>query len=213
MDIQKLKWRELEKACQFSMERYEKLGLATMSRYGVQGTYREQEQSDGSKSNAWAPVQSLPDFEGVLPPVGRQFILECKVLSGPSLALHKSKVAKRQIDHMLTRARFGAVCLLVVHFNSREMKKGTRLAQTYAFPVHPEHPFWVAFESAETKTITRIDCEEYATEIAWEIPAGCRSVRPNLLEAIHGVALLIDDHGKYNLSTALAVGVCAAEMA
>ena len=73
---------------------------------------------------------------------------------------------------------------LTLHFTPRELKTRTEPAQTWAFPVHGDHPLWVAFDRAETKRITRADCEEYAELIEWNCLPGGRTPRPDILSAI-----------------------------
>ena len=166
--------KDFENICLMRMRAHEERGEATMSRYGVQANM-----IDGK----WTPVSSLPDFEGLIPD-GRQFITDCKVCGAASFALDEDKFKRRQLRHMLTRARFGAICFLTLHFTPRELKTRTEPAQTWAFPVHGDHPLWVAFDRAETKRITRADCEEYAELIEWNCLPGGRTPRPDILSAI-----------------------------
>jgi len=56
-----------------------------------------------------------------------------------------------QLRHMYDRSAFGAVCFFLIHFNSRELKKRTVDAATYAMPVHREHPYWQRFEQREMR--------------------------------------------------------------
>lgn len=168
-----MKAKEFEEIVLYRMREHEKRGEATMSRYGVQGNF-----IDGT----WQPVQSLPDFEGLI--AGRQFITDCKVCSQASFPLDDDKFKRRQLRHMLTRARFGATCFLLIHFPPRELKTRVDPAQTWAFPVYADHPLWVAFDRSETKRITRSDCEEYAELVEWNTLPGGRTPRPDIVSAV-----------------------------
>lgn len=170
----KLLSKEFEELCLYRMRQEQDLGRATMSRYGVQGNF-----IDGK----WQPVQSLPDFEGIVFG-GRQFVTDCKVCSAASFPLDDDKFKRRQLRHMLTRSRFGAICFLLIHFNPRELAKGVVPAATWAFPVYAEHPLWMAFDRSETKRIRPADCEEYAEHVEWNTLPGGRSERPDVLGAV-----------------------------
>lgn len=170
----KLISKEFEELCLYRMRQHEERGEATMSRYGVQGNF-----IDGN----WQPVQSLPDFEGLIVG-GRQFVTDCKVCSQASFPLDDDKFKRRQLRHMLTRSRFGAICFLLIHFNPRELAKGIVPASTWAFPVYRDHPLWVAFDRSETKRIRPADCEEYAERVEWNTLPGGRSERPDVLSAV-----------------------------
>jgi len=168
-----MKAKEFEEVCLYRMRQHEERGEATMSRYGVQANM-----IDGK----WTPVSSLPDFEGLI--AGRQFITDCKVCSQASFPLDDDKFKRRQLRHMLTRARFGATCFLLIHFPPRELKTRVDPAQTWAFPVYADHPLWVAFDRSETKRITRADCEEYAELVEWNTLPGGRTPRPDIVSAV-----------------------------
>lgn len=173
-----MKAKEFEDVCLYRMRQEEELGRATMSRYGVQGNF-----IDG----AWQPVQSLPDFEGLIEG-GRQFITDCKVCGAASFPLDDDKFKRRQWRHMVTRSRFGAVCFLLIHFSERELKTRTEPAETWAFPVMLPHPFWNEFDAGSAKRITRQDCEEYAVKVEWNTLPGGRTTRPDVLAAVIALA-------------------------
>lgn len=174
-----MKAKEFEEIVLYRMRQHQDRGEATMSRYGVQGNF-----IDGT----WQPVQSLPDFEGLLAPDGRQFVTDCKVCSQASFPLDDDKFKRRQLRHMLTRARFGAICFLLIHFNARELSKTVTPAATWAFPVYADHPLWVAFDRSETKRIRPADCEEYAELVEWNTLPGGNKPRPDVLNAIRRLA-------------------------
>jgi len=147
-----------------------------MSRYGVMGVFLK---------GQWRPVTSLPDFEGVLKPHGRQFIFEAKVTSGASFSLSEDKLHKAQINHLLRRAEYGAVCFLLIHFNQRKLSKKTVKAETWAFPVHPENAYWEAFVRKEVKSINILDCQQYGIECGWHrTPLQKGLPRPDLWSVI-----------------------------
>lgn len=170
-----MKSKEFEEVILYRMRQEEEAERCTMGRYGVQASFR-----DGK----WQPISSLPDFEGVLPPAAMQFVIEAKVCSGASFPLDDDKFKRRQFKHLVTRAKFGAVSILLIHFNARELSKSVEPEQTWAFPVSLDHPFWEAFDRGETKRITRADCEEYAVLVPWNcLPSG-RTPRPDVLSAV-----------------------------
>jgi penicillin-binding protein-related factor A (putative recombinase) len=169
-----MKSKEFEDICLYRMRQHEERGEATMSRYGVQASYRD---------DKWQPLQSLPDFEGLLPG-GRQFIFDCKVSGQASFALDEDKFKRRQLRHMLTRSRFGGICFLLIHFTDRFLKRSHEPAVTWAFPVFTDHPLWLACDRGETKRITREDCGEYAVLVQWNCLPGGKKPRPDILQAI-----------------------------
>lgn len=211
-----LKAKEFEEICLYRLRQEEDRGRATMSRYGVQGVFlkgerepdleliasrattragvvealREAFRIGQASTDRWQPVSSLPDFEGVVAPSGRQFVFDCKVCSQASFALDEDKFKRRQLRHLLTRSKFGAITFLLLHFNPRELAKGVQPAETWAFPVYAEHPLWQAFDRAETKRITRADCAEYAAPCHWNTLPGGRSERPDVLGAVLQLASL-----------------------
>jgi penicillin-binding protein-related factor A (putative recombinase) len=173
--------KEFEDICLYRMRQHEEKGEATMGRYGVQGTYMKDIQSGQMK---WQPKKSLPDFEGILPPGGRQFIFDCKLCSQASFSLDDDHFKNRQLRHMMIRARFGAICFLLIHFTERILSRGIEPAETWAFPIWGVHPFWLAVDRAEVKRINRQDCVEYGKKIEWNVLPGGRTIRPDILKAV-----------------------------
>jgi hypothetical protein len=179
-----IKGVEFEALCAESAARDEKAGILTMGRYGVTMSVQ-----DGRTMG----ISSLPDFEGVLAPIGRQFIMENKVCSGPSFPMQKDKIKPRQVSHMLKRSKFGAISFLVIHFNARNLIKSSHAAFTVAIPVTDADPRWQRFVDAyalaqKTKqpvipqgSISRDEAEFIGLPVRWEIAKGCRKSRPNLL--------------------------------
>lgn len=170
--------KQFEDDCLERMRAEEKRGHATMSRYGVQVSM---------VGDKLIQIPSLPDFEGVLN-AGRQFVFDCKCCSAAALAIDDHKFKARQLRHMLTRARFGAICFVAIKWARRELKTRTDPEVTWAFPIHPSHPFWQAVDRGEVKSITREDCEDHGAMIPWNTLPGERKPRPDVLAAIRQLA-------------------------
>jgi len=166
--------KEFEEIILQRMNIEEALGKACMGRYGVQGVFVNGE---------WRPVASLPDFEGVLWN-GQQFIFEAKVCAAASYQVHEERFKERQYAHLMKRAKFGAICFLMIHFAARTLKTKSDPEQTWAFPVTPGHPIWTAYDRAEIRVITREACAEYAVEVPWNCAPGGRKPRPDVLAAV-----------------------------
>lgn len=154
-------------------------GHATASRYGVQGSFVDGE---------WRPISSLPDFEGVLLG-GRQFIVDCKVISGASFDLRnyrhhrKSRSSqRRQLEHMLRRDSFGAICGFVVHCNSRRLKTKSDPSGTFFVPISSQLPLWEEFERGERHIVTRSELAEHSHAVEWrKLGPRDRKGRPDLV--------------------------------
>lgn len=174
-----MKSKELEAYCLLDSSWKGNSDRYAMGRYGVQVS----QMKDASGNFVMTPISSLPDFEGVIQG-GRQFIFDCKVCGSASFSLDNDKFKKRQLTHMMNRSRFGVVCFLLIHFSERRLKTKTDEAATWAFPIHPEEPFWRQFDRGEVRSISRINCEEYGVIVDWWLPPGCRKIRPNLYPVI-----------------------------
>ena len=208
-----MKAKEFENLCLQSMEQAEKRGRATMGRYGVQATFapaklidltkyaemlkprvdimavlRKLQDEARSTSEGWRPLQSYPDFEGIIATRGQQFIFDAKVCGESNLRLNASHTGERQLGHLRWRSKFGAVCFFLIHFTARELKKSSEAAQTWAFPVRDDHPFWQAFDREEVKVISRTHCQKWAVPVAWAAPPRGTVQRPNILDAIFQLA-------------------------
>lgn len=139
---------------------------------------------------------SLHDLRGLLEYLiegqERQFIFDAKVCSASSFSLAEfrregSKNKSRQLRHLMTRARFGATCFLLIHFSRRVLKRRVDPEETFAFPVHPHHSFWVRFEAYQEKSINRDHCREYGVPVEWNALGGTRKKRPDLVWAIESL--------------------------
>ena len=165
--------------------------------YGVQAVPRKNKAHDpedpDSRPVVFQPIKSLPDFEGVLDG-GRQFMFDCKVVSGASLPLSKYDMdrgeRRRQLNHMLTRSRFKAICGFMIHFNARKSERIDDLAVTYLFPVIHDHTFWTRFDAGIKRTINREDCEQIAIRVCWPVRNG--SLMPDVLGAVTSLARVVD---------------------
>lgn len=184
-----MKGKDFEKLCIYRMEREEREGRATMSRYGVQVSLMPNDKGVIEPK----PIRSLPDFEGAVAPVGHQFIFEAKVCSQAKLDLLDSKVKQRQLDHLLRRADFGVTTFILIHWPERSLKTRTDPVATYAMPVHRLLPFWQAADRKEVKAIRRDDCELYGVRVEWTVIQGCRTPSPDLLPAIEEVRTILAD--------------------
>jgi len=154
-------------------------------RYGVMLSYQNDE---------LRPIKSYPDIEGVRMPAGQQWIAECKVCSSASLHLAtritQDKQSK-QLAHLLQRAEFGATCMYVVHFNRRELKTRTVDQHTFAFPVHPNHPFWLRFLGGFESKVNIETCQEYGLPIEWHVPKRCRKAQINFVPIVEEVNVML----------------------
>lgn len=144
----------------------------TLSRYGVQGV------TFGGKTIL---VPSLPDLEGVLAPSGRQFIIECKVVSGASFPLADDHFRQRQFAHLEKRARFGALCFVLIHFNERKLATKHDAAMTVAVPVSPLMCFWDNYASGAIRSLSRGEAASIGYIVPWAIPPRCRKALPDLM--------------------------------
>ena len=159
--------------------------IAAIGKYGVKVRF-------DAAVNAYRPIRSLPDFEGVCGPHATQVIFDCKVESGASFCLAKYRIADMQpkalqLRHMYVRSSFGAVCFFLIHFNARELKLKSVEAKTYAMPVHRNHPFWERFEQRDEKSIGMKQLEEYAILVPWTRLGSERTFRPDIMVAISGL--------------------------
>lgn len=162
--IPAIKGKEFEALLLFRAQRLEEQGVLTLSRYGTQVVMMNDDQG----VPRWQPIPSLPDFDGCIPG-GRQLIIEAKVCSQSSYPLYSvGKERPKQIAHMLKRAKFGALCYLMIHFNGRELKTKKDEAGTYAIQVLDDH-FWRMYENAEVRSIDRDDAKLNGIEVPWNL--------------------------------------------
>jgi hypothetical protein len=167
-------------------DRLEKEGVLTLGRYPV---------ASAIVSGSSRPVQmpSKPDFEGVTRS-GQQFIFEAKVCSSGAFELSKTFLKPKQVQHMLTRAKFGVPCFLLLHFNDRLGKTFYESAFTVAIPVKPVdlagYDIWEKFVGAKgaySGNITRKEALDLGRLVPWHIPKQCKGPRPNLLSFLRQV--------------------------
>lgn len=180
--------KELEAIVKERLSKELELGTCHITRYGVQVS----RVGDGAAD--LIVMQSLPDFEGIVPG-GRQTIFDCKACSQASFDLTEYRTEtggarERQLRHMIDRAKLGAVCFFLIHWNRRQLATKTEPAVTYAFPIHPELIFWRDFYAGERKKITRQDCEWIGFEVAWNARDREHKPRPDVLAAVHTLGKL-----------------------
>lgn len=162
--MERLTGRDFEQIVLFRAEKLEQDGRLCLGRYGVQVTMMRDPVTQEMKMQ---PMRSLPDFEGTIEG-GLQLIIEAKVCSGASYPLlTTSKKHPRQIEHMLKRARFGARCYLLVHFNGRQLVAKMDEPATFAFEVNADMRLWKEFLSGERKSISRADAELIGIPVPW----------------------------------------------
>lgn len=190
---------EFEDICDKRAQKYHDAGMAHTKRYGVQAVKKRAFDPITRKPKFdtvtkrpvydWQILQSKPDFEGVVMG-GRQFVFDCKVVSGSSFGLseyrHDAKGPhRRQLSFMYERARFGAKCFFLIHWNARELATKAEPAITFAFPVHPRMQFWEAFEAGEKRSINRMDCVEHGRHVPWTLfGERDRTLQPDFLAAV-----------------------------
>lgn len=186
-----------ENLVQFDLDRCALAKVACGGRYGVQVVPIKNKAHDpddpDSSAVTFQPIKSLPDFEGVLGS-GRQFMFDCKVVSGASLPLSKYDMTRgerrRQLNHMLKRSRFNALCGFLIHFNARKTQRIDELAVTYLFPVIHDHTFWTRFDAGIKRTINREDCEQIAIRVCWPVRNGL--LMPDIGGAVTSLARVVD---------------------
>ena len=171
----KLLGKDFERLIIAHFQREERENRAICGRYGVQASI-----IDGK----WTPIQSLPDFEGILMN-GPWFTFEAKVCSAASFPIaDNTKFKDRQLRHLRARADFGAVAFLLIHFNERRLKSRIDEAQTWAFPVDRRHLFWQEYDRGEAKSIGRKSCEEYAVRVEWRQSNCEKLAKPDVRAAV-----------------------------
>lgn len=212
-----MKGKDFEEVILHRLRQERELGRATMGRYGVQGSFskgkpfelapyvqtladmtdrdqvetvlREVVWKAEQAKDGWRPLQSLPDFEGLLPPRGMAFCFDAKVCGEATFPLREdSTTASRQLRHMLERDQFGATCFYAIHFTERKLARAFQPAETWAFPVSLKLEFWQAFERGEQKRISREDCREYGAEVEWNCLPGKKKDTPDIVMAIYELA-------------------------
>jgi len=134
----------------------------------------------------WVAQPSLPDFNCCLREFGGiEAVFDAKVCSQARYDLsggtHKS--FKHQYRYMRLRDTFGALCFIVLHFNSRVIKTKTEPESTVLFPIM-QNEFWNAYDTGECKGVSRREAEMWGIKIAWDIPGNKKTLSPNLYAAI-----------------------------
>lgn len=161
-----LKGKEFEALILFRARKMEEAGTLTMVRYGTSVVMMNNKETGKPE---WQPIKSLPDFDACIPPNGRQLIIEAKVCSASSFPLYsEGKKKPKQIEHMLVRAKFGALCFLLIHFNPRVLKRSTHDAATYAIQV-ADNDFWRDYEIGARKGINQQEAALFGFKVPWNL--------------------------------------------
>jgi penicillin-binding protein-related factor A (putative recombinase) len=179
--------RRFEQLIKRDGDRAERLNLYKICKYGLNINWvmkHRRCKACGSMESSPEPMAlpSLPDFEGVFSD-GRGLIFEAKVSSGSGFQLaQKDKLGTKQLQHLMDRSTWNEVTFLLVHFNRRQLTKSIQPAQTFAVPVHPNHPFWRRFKRGEEKTLNRQLARDHGVEVSWFLDK--RTLVPDLYAAM-----------------------------
>lgn len=164
-----IKGKEFEKIILERAEKMERQGVLTLGRYGVQAAMMRGKNGGPPE---WVIQKSLPDLEGVICGSGRQIIIEAKVCSQASYPIYGThKDRPRQIKHMMHRAKAGALCFIMIHFNPRALVNSSFDAETFAIKVEDSH-FWRLFENTEIKSVDREMARAYGIVVPWNLWSG-----------------------------------------
>ena len=166
----------------------EQSGLYRAGRSGTQARYAKIPCAKcGLPSLTPRMVPSNPDFEGTLAD-GRHLLIEAKVCSGASLPISDpTHVAPKQVQMLLERATMNALCILMIHFNPRDLKTKSDPSLTIAVPVHPCMDLWREVERAETKNISRQRAQDEGVPVEWHTPGKTRTLVPDISGTFYGV--------------------------
>lgn len=191
-----MRGKDFEKLIHDRIKSLNAMGLMHAGRYGVKLRFTTRV-FNGVTVNVPVAIPSMPDFEGVIPPIGRQFVTDAKVVADGHMNL--AKYSETQTKFLLERAAAGATCFYLILFERRVLKRSTRECVTYAFPVC-ENPFWSAVESGDRSTIGIPDCETFGVVVPHSVIGRDRTPRPDILGAITRL-MEIQDDGKKEVST------------
>lgn len=174
--------KDFEKDTMSRLEKEKELGNGSFGRYGTKASFFKKPGEDGVQAHA---QQSLPDFEGDLWN-GQHCIWDNKVVSGASFDMSKYRAGTRgakalQLEHMMDRSRFRAICGFLIHFNSRKLSKSVEPSKTFWLTVHPQMRLWKAFDRGDITNINRSHCEEFGVKIRWTKRERDRKYRPDVV--------------------------------
>jgi len=165
--MEPLKGKEFEALILFRASKLEETKLLSLCRYGVQAMMIKNPATGALETKT---IPSLPDFDGCIAPDGRQLIIEAKVCSQSSYSiLSNDKKHPKQLDHMLLRSEFGALCYLLIHFNGRVLVRQTIEPVTYAIMVRHDSHFWRMYQAGQVKSIAREDAALWGIEVPWNL--------------------------------------------
>lgn len=161
----KLSGKEFEELILYRGRQMNDAGAWHLVRYGVQVSQMKDPDTGAFRLQ---PIASLPDFEACIAPRGRQIVFEAKVCTQPSYAIKAENDRKeRQLRHLLQRAKCGALCFLVIHFNERVMKTKHDEPFTAAIRIEPDSEFLMDVLAGGTKMLTRTDAMLNGVLIPW----------------------------------------------
>jgi len=167
--------KELEKLLLWRSTTYdEPRGLYMLNRYGVMAVYI---------NNVWTPTPSYPDFDLIIN--GQQYVFDVKVCSQSAWALtgNTSKSLKHQYEFMKRKARVGARCFILLHFNEKQLKTKTHDSLTIILPI--PSPLWQQYETMELKSISRETASVYGYPVQWDTPTPRATKRsPNIYSCL-----------------------------
>lgn len=177
--LEPLKGKEFEELVLFRGRKLEAAGILSLGRFGTTVSMMRDPYTQEMKLQ---PMPSLPDFDGCIAPTGRQLIIETKVCSQASYPLlNTAQKNPKQIDYMMLREKFGALCYLLIHFNGRSLVKMQVPAETYAIPVIGSMELWRLFDAGVIKSITREDAALHGIPVPWNLwSSRARNTTPDL---------------------------------
>lgn len=165
----------------------QKEGRYTMGRYGVKASYNP-------RTRTWRPIKSLPDFEGVIPG-GHQFILEAKVVSGPSFPINEEKTTVTQRIHLFSRYKWGALAAFFIYCPARELKRDPDQEEmTICLPCDPTLQCWRDLREKDDKaSLSRDELRRDGFLIPWTTPSAlARTKLPSIPAALR---MMLDHRG------------------
>ena len=132
--------------------------------------------------------KSLPDIEGVLV-TGRQFVFDCKYVSGPSLNVTEFRQGgrrKRQLDHLRERSRYNAICGFAIYFAVRTLARSVQPEMLAWLPVECGD-LWDLVSNGEISRIHRDEVSRLGVEIPWVHRPRWKYPRPGILQVIRSL--------------------------
>ena len=138
------------------------------------------------KEIEYRATKSAVDFVGTMPwnGLGLMVRFDAKITSSASFSLSDDYLKEGQKAELLEHAKLGACCFLLIHFNARSGATFTKDAKTYAFPVHPLHPFWVEVQAGRIRSINPETCNFLGVKVDWTTRKKTRTARPDIVKCV-----------------------------